>query len=84
MPEDYGYRSGYYDDGYYRRSYRSSYYDNGYRYGSYERPYRSYGYYDAGYSGYSGYSGYYGYGGCGRVRVADGRGGWVWSRRACY
>jgi hypothetical protein len=57
VPEDYGYRSSYYDDGYYRRSYRSGYYERPYyrhRYYSdyYERPYRSYRYYDAGYSSY--------------------------------
>jgi hypothetical protein len=82
VPEDYGYRSSYYDDGYYRRSYRSGYYERPYyrhRYYSdcYERPYRSYRYYDAGYSSYDS---------CyrGRVRVADGRVGWVWGRRVCY
>jgi hypothetical protein len=75
------YRSSYYDDGYYRRSYRSGYYERPYyrhRYYSdyYERPYRSYRYYDTGYSTYDNCYG-------GRVRVADGRGGWVWGRRVC-
>ena len=31
VPEGYGYRSGYYDGGYYRRSYRSGYYERPYR-----------------------------------------------------
>jgi hypothetical protein len=81
VPTDYGYRSSDYNDGYYRRSYRSGYYERPYyrhRYYSdyYERPYRSYRYYNAGYSSYDSCYG-------GRVRVADGRGGWVWGRRVC-
>jgi hypothetical protein len=80
--EDYGYRSSYYDGGYSRRSYRSGYYERPsyrQRYYSdyYQRPYRSYRYSNAGYLSYDNCYG-------GRVRVADGRGGWVWGRRVCY
>ncbi len=43
-------------------------------------------YYNAGYDGGTYYnSGYWGnaYAGCGRVRIADGRGGWVWGYGGC-
>jgi hypothetical protein len=86
------YRGSYYD-----RPYRSSYYSDRhyYRSGYYERPaYRSSYYYNTPrryvsdsyavrYAG-EGYYGYAGYrDGCTRVRVLDGRGGWVWGSR-CY
>jgi hypothetical protein len=62
-------------NGYYGRPYRSSYY--------YDRP-RYIGYGNGGYSGYSGYSAYAQSCYSQRVRVDDGRGGWVWSlRRVC-
>ena len=94
-------RSVYYepvDEGYsyYRRPYYHSYYN-----GDYGRPYYRYGYYghpyhhhydgDYVYRPYNHYNlgydlvGYASYDGCGRVPLADGRGGWVWSRRAgCF
>ena len=65
---------------YYHRNYRSYYrpYYHHY-YGDYV--YRPYRYYDLGYASAS----YAGYDGCGRIPLADGRGGWVWSRRAgCF
>src|SRR5579885_2652653 len=81
------YRYGY--DGYYR-PYRYGYYDRPYYrdYSYYHRPYR-YSYYDDRPSYYGGYyaAGYYGwrgaYAGCGRIRIPDGRGGWVWGYSAC-
>jgi hypothetical protein len=59
--------------GYYGRPYHHAYYSD-YLY----KPYRHYhlGYDSVGYASYRG---------CGRIRMADGRGGWVWSRRAgCF
>lgn len=89
----------YYRGGYYDRPYRSSsYYDRPRRYvdDNYYAPRRYVGYDNGGYSGYSDYSNYSGYSGnpgysaygqsCyrQRVRVEDGRGGWVWSStRVC-
>jgi hypothetical protein len=67
------YHHRYYGDGYYRHPYYRNYYS-----GYYERPYR---YYDLGYNSV----GYASYNGCERIPLADGRGGWVWSRRAgCF
>lgn len=89
---DPGYRTGYYD-----RPYRDgSYYDRPYRSGYYDRPYRP-AYvdavqYDDGY-GYGlgvrrNYGGAYAHAeDCTRrrVRIPDGRGGWVWGvKRVCY
>jgi len=65
--------SGYYGWRHHYRPYRH-YYTSAYLY----RPYRHY---------YAGYNtvGYLGYGECRRIPLADGRGGWVWSRRAgCF
>jgi hypothetical protein len=96
VPTDSGYRSSYYDDGYYRRHYRSSYYNDGYyhhsyRSGYYDRPYYRHRYYSDYYARpYRSYryynAGYSSYDSCyrGRVQVRDGRGGWVWGRRVCY
>ena len=86
-----------YRDGYYAPRYRNSYYDRPYRSTVYREPNRGNHYYGPSYR-YSG-SDYYG-GGDGyrvyrssyndhcttrRVLVADGYGGWVWSRsRTCY
>lgn len=81
-------RSYYRGGGYYDQSYRSSsYYDQPRRYvdDNYYAPRRYVGYDNGGYSGYSGYSAY-AQQGCydRRVRVDDGRGGWVWgSTRVC-
>jgi len=75
-----------YDEG----SYYRSGYDRPYRHGYYDRPYRSRYYYGESRRYYGGgyYTGDAGYGdGCYRrsVRVADGRGGWVWgTRSSCY
>lgn len=81
-------RYGYYGNGYYRHRYYGDYGRPYYRYGNYRpydhhyhgdyvyRPYRYYGYGSVGYASYAG---------CERIPLADGRGGWVWSRRAgCF
>jgi hypothetical protein len=85
-PYRYSYSSGY--NGGYANGYNGGY-TNGYNGGNYGRPYygASYNvprYYAPSYT--SGYvdSGYGSYGSCGarRVRVLDGRGGWVWSAQS--
>ncbi|MFA6265717.1 MAG: hypothetical protein WC670_08395 [Pseudolabrys sp.] len=92
------YYSDPYRSTYYSEPYRGTYYNEPYRTTSYSAPYRGPTYYgrpyryDGGeyYGGTGGYRVGYsaGYGdGCTvrRVRVADGRGGWVWARsRVCY
>lgn len=80
---DDGYRQGYYG----RPYYRDGYYDRPYRSGSYYVAPRRYVDYGARYTttGYS--DGYDSYNSCSahRIRVPDGRGGWVWGVRAgCY
>ncbi|MGC1465145.1 MAG: hypothetical protein WA792_05380 [Pseudolabrys sp.] len=88
------YGDGYYPrHGYYDSPYRSSYYGPSYRSGGYYgRPYYGDSYrprgYAYGYGGHVGYGGYDSYD-CSayshRVKVYDGRGGWVWGGRAgCY
>jgi hypothetical protein len=75
-------------NGYYGRPYRSSYYyDQPRRYvdDNYYAARRYIGYGNGGYSGYSSYSAYAQNCYSQRVRVEDGRGGWVWSsRRVCH
>jgi len=86
------YRHSYYERPYYERSYSErSYYERPYRSSYYyERPryYREYSYgpsYNYGYR-YSLTSVYSRHAeNCGRILLADGEGGWVWSRRAgCF
>ncbi len=90
------YRHAYYSD-YYTRPYRyysdrRPYYRSAYS-GYYGWRYRARPYHDYGsaylYRPYGDYAGYntvgWGYGRCGLKPLADGRGGWVWSRRAgCF
>jgi hypothetical protein len=75
-----------YDSGYYHRPYYHRY-DSGY-YGYSGRPYYRASYSDYVYRPYRHYNlgyDYARYDRCGRIPLADGRGGWVWSRRAgCF
>jgi hypothetical protein len=68
----------YYRHPYYRGYHEHPYYRHPYYEGYNYRPYR---HYSLGY----GAVGYPGYAVCGRIRIPDGRGGWVWGRPAgCF